>query len=287
MNILITGATGNVGREVIKAIFPVSESDKVFAGVRDVDRQNDIFNQYPQLQFRAMDMEAIDTFDSSFSGIELVFLLRPPQISDAKKYFQPMIDAMVKAGVSKIIFLSVQGVENSSVIPHHKIEQIIRESALEYVFVRPSYFMQNIITTLYADIKKDRRIYIPAGKAKFLWIDAKNIGESVAVLINKFGEYKNNAYEITGTEKLTFQEAVDVINAVIDHPISYKSPNLLSFFMHKKKQGVAIPMIFVMIMLHYLNRFQKEPVVSDWYQKLTDNKPLTLREFIMREKDKF
>jgi len=82
-------------------------------------------------------------------------LLRPPQISDVKKYFAPLVETAKKSSIKHIVFLSVQGVDNSKIIPHHKIEKSIVDSKIIYTFLRPAYFMQNFTTTLRNDLVND------------------------------------------------------------------------------------------------------------------------------------
>ena len=82
-------------------------------------------------------------------------MLRPPQISDVKKYFAPLVETAKKSSIKHIVFLSVQGVDNSKIIPHHKIEKSIVDSKIIYTFLRPAYFMQNFTTTLRNDLVND------------------------------------------------------------------------------------------------------------------------------------
>jgi len=173
------------------------------------------------------------------------------------------------------------------VIPHNKIERLIQEYKLDYIFLRPSYFMQNLTTTLLEDIKTKKKIILPSGKAKFNWIDVENIGETSSVLLNKFSDYRKLAIELTGKENLDFFKVVDLLNASIKSPISFLSVSPFKFYKIKKKEGMIKGMIIVMIMLHFLPRFQKEPVISDNYEKITGKKPTSLGEFIEREKIKF
>ena len=147
--------------------------------------------------------------------------------------------------------------------------------------------MQNLTTTLLDDIKTKRQIILPSGKAKFNWIDIENIGETCSVLLNEFSDYRNRAIELTGKENINFFKVVDLINASINRPIRFTSVSPFEFYKIKKKEGMIIGMIIVMIMLHFLPRFQKEPVISDNYEKITEQKPTGLSEFIEREKLKF
>jgi len=286
-SILITGATGNIGVEVIRFLLTAGGPHRIIAGVRNIEMAKHVFAGYPALEYVHFDFDHQDTFEGALTGIDRVFLLRPPHISDVGKYFSPLISAFQQKGIREIVFLSVQGAEKSRVIPHNKIERLIIQSGLEYIFLRPGYFMQNLTTTLMPDIRTKREIILPAGHAKFNWIDIVNIGEAAAILLNKFSTYKNQAYEITGLENETFADVTAIINSIIDQPIHYRDVSLLRFFRIKNQAGMAKGMIIVMMLLHYLPRFQHEPPVSDVYQKLTGKEPTTLKAFIEREKQKF
>jgi uncharacterized protein YbjT (DUF2867 family) len=285
--ILITGATGNVGKEVIRFLDGNYTEIQLIAGVRNIARLNPFFKKYPQISFVTFDFEKSDTFDQALENIDTIFLIRPPHISDVHTYFSPLIDKIKQKGIHQIVFLSVQGVEISKIIPHNQIEKLIRESKLDYIFLRPGYFMQNLTTTLLKDIQLKRQIILPAGKAKFNWIDIENIGETAAKLLVLFETYKNTAIELTGYENDNFYSVADKLNEVLEDKIVYINTNPLKFYQIKKKEGIPTGMIIVMIMLHLLPRFQKEPLITESYERITGKMPTTLREFIQREKNKF
>jgi uncharacterized protein YbjT (DUF2867 family) len=285
--ILVSGATGNVGKEVIRALQESDTTHEITCGVRNPEESREAFPDTPQLKHIAFDFEKPETFDNALLGQDRIFLLRPPQISSVEKYFRPLMQAMRRHRVREVVFLSVQGVEQSSVIPHYQIEKLIREYAFSFVFLRPGYFMQNLETALYHDIRKKKKIVIPAGNARFNWVDTYDIGNAAAEVLNHFEQYRSRAFDITGPENLTFKQVSDVLGLISGTEINYESPNLISFFSRKKKDGVATPFILVMIMLHYLPRFQKPPRISDAVYKLTGKQPNYIEDYLKREKDKF
>jgi uncharacterized protein YbjT (DUF2867 family) len=284
--ILITGATGNMGAEVIRFLFENNSPNRIVAGVRDVEKARGVFSDFPKLELVPFDFEDSSTFDKALSTTDRVFLLRPPHISDVDKYFRPLFESFLKNKVKEVVFLSVQGAESSKVIPHNKIERLIKEYGLNYIFLRPAYFMQNLTTTLKHDIQTEREIILPAGKAKFNWIDVKNIGEAGAILLDHFSEYSNTAFDIMGYENMSFEEVTSKINAIIENPVRYRNVNPFRFYKIKSQQGVKTGMIIVMILLHFLPRFQKEPSISHFYEQLTGKKPTDLATFIKRESEK-
>ncbi len=282
--ILITGASGNVGQEVLHYLLELNNHYEVFAAVRNLKKSKQTFKHYPTLQYRKFDFEDEATHRDSFEKIDLLFLLRPPHLSDVESVFKPLLKTVKKKGVTKIVFLSVQGAEKSKVIPHNKIEKLIRELGFDYIFVRPSYFMQNLTTNLLPEIVKKKTITLPSGKAKFNWIDVKNIGEATAKLIIQIEKYQNQAYEITGTENKNFGEVASLITGITGIHIKFESINPISFYFRKKKEGMESGFALVMTMLHFLPRLQAEPAISDNYRRLTGKPPTSLKAFLKRNK---
>ncbi len=141
---------------MIKALCLQAHGLQVVAGVRDPVNSAGYFNK-AQVRCIRIDLEDTATFSPALRGVDILFLLRPPQISDVDRYFKPLLDPALVRKVKHIAFLSVQGVENSTIIPHHKIERLIRESGIPYTFLSPAYFMQNFTTTLRKDLVEHDR----------------------------------------------------------------------------------------------------------------------------------
>lgn len=285
--ILITGATGNIGLEVIRHMNGQSQEILVTAGVRNVENWNNEFASFSEIQPVTFDFEDPATFASALDGVDCVFLLRPPHISNVKKVFHPLIETLEKMRVKQVVFLSVQGVEKSAMIPHHKIEKRILQGSLDYIFLRPAYFMQNLTTTLLDDVRVRDTIMLPAGKGIFNWIDAQDIGAVAAEVIRRFDTHKNTAIDITGSENMSFDEVAQKMSHIIGRPIVFDNANVVRFYRTRKRQGMKSAMILVMIMLHFLPQFQKPPRISNACEAITGKKPTTLELFLKRERSLF
>lgn len=279
--ILIIGASGNVGLAVVHGLYEKYAGQfRIIAALRNPDKEVKVFAAYTDLEYRRFDFEDFASMRNALEGVDMVFLLRPPAIANVKKYFHPLIDAIKEEGIQALMFLSVQGAEKSSIIPHHKIEKYIQQKEIPYIFLRPSYFMQNLTTTLKKDIQEKQEIYLPAGRAKFTWVDVADIGKVAAVLLAEFEDYKNQAVEITGEDQANFETVATILSKHLKHEIKYRSPNLWSFYWRKRKEGMPSAFVFVMIMLHYLPRFQNVAPLSDAVIRLTKDAPKSLDDFI-------
>ncbi len=281
--LLITGATGNVGMEVIRALHQEGCSLELTAGVRDIHKDYSMLTSLG-CRITRFDFTAVDSYRQALADCDILFLLRPPQISQVKRYFQPLVEMAKASGVKHIVFLSVQGAENSRLIPHHKIEALVRKSGIPYTFLRPAYFMQNFTTTLRKDIINHHHIFLPAGNTLFTLIDVRDIGCAAARVLQNTELHLNKAYDLTSNEKLNFQQMAEKISSITGISIQYQSPGPFRFFLVKRKEGQPVMLILVMIMLHYLPRFQKQPPLSDAVYKLTGTQPVGFDQFLADNK---
>lgn len=267
--ILLTGASGNVGRAILESLRD-AHGMTVFRASHGSLAANELFFDFNDLRRSA----------ESLTDIDVLFLLRPPQLADTKKYFAPLIDTCQSKKIKHIVFLSVQGADAHAVIPHAKIEKLIVRSGIDHTFIRPSYFMQNLTTTLKDDIREHSRIVLPAGGASFLWVDVLDVGKAIAAVLRDVTAHRGRIYTITGSELLDFATVAAMLSRVLGRTIHYSSPDPLRFYLHKRRAGLSAAFIFVMLMLHVMPRFERAPPVTADLRHLTGDEPNTLAAFI-------
>ncbi len=281
MKLLLTGATGNVGRATLAALLvrPTPHLT-VVAGVRELMKEA---KEAPRIQQRVFDFEAPATWAAALSGIDTVFLLRPPQLADVTGTFAPLVAAMVAAGVGHVVLLSVQGAENNAIIPHRRIEKLLLASGLGWTFLRPSYFMQNLTTTLRVGLETHHRIRLPAGQTPFRWIDVADIGRVAAVVLRDPAAHTGQAYDLTGDELTDFGTVCQLISRLTGVPVRYEPIGPLRFLWEQHRAHQPLMYGLVLVMLHWLPRFFAPPPAADTVRRLTGQPPGTLAAFIERE----
>lgn len=278
--ILVTGATGNVGRAVLDALAALPDFGTelaVTAGLRDPARLP------PALAARGVrvvrfDLEDAATFASALAPGQRVFLLRPPQLAKGAPFVAFVAEA-ARRGVGFLVFLSVQGVEKSSVIPHHKIEKLIAASGIPYCFLRPGYFMENLTTVLRDELRAGALV-LPAGRAPFNWIGVADIGRVAARVLADPGAHHGAKYDLTGPENLSFPEVLARIERLLGRTIRYDSPGPLRFLYRRWRAKQPLGYAAVVLLLHYLPRFQAAPPLSDAVARITGRPPATIDELI-------
>ena len=138
--------------------------------------------------------------------------------------------------------------------------------------------------SLHHDLVVNKRIFLPAGNAKFTIVGVGDVGDVAAVIIVNSTKHINKSYELTNNEKLTFEEMATQLSDGLATKITYESPNLFEFYWTKTKEKMPFMLIMVMIMLHYLPRFQKEPNNTEWVKNVIGREPITFNQFIKDNK---
>lgn len=275
MKILVTGASGNVGKYVTKELLQMDE-EVVVAGT-DKNRLKKIYGDKTECVI--LDFTKPETFENALANVDRVFLMRPPHLGNPEDLY-PFIESMKSHGIQLVSFLSLMGVEKNPIPPHHKIEKYIEESGTPYSHIRPGFFMQNISGVHATEIREKNEIFIPAGRSKTSFIDAADIGLSIATVLHKAWEYKNTTHTITGPESLDYFQIAEILSQVTNREITYENPGFLKYRSYYiKKRGLDKKYVNVTMALYFMTRMGTAKSVTDEFQRLTGKKARTFKEF--------
>lgn len=272
--ILVTGAPGNVGSEVVHQL--LAEGHIVRVAAFDTERAYAAFGD--SVQIVHFDFLKPETFAQTFDGMERMFLVRPPALSNVSRDIAPAIWAAVNAGVQHVVFLSIQGVENNRVVPHYKIEQLLLRTGVDYTFLRAGFFMQNLSTTHRDEIRDRDEIDLPVGKAKTSFIDARDIAAVACRALTETG-HAGRKYTITGAEALDYDEVAVKLSAALGRAICYTRPSTLTFLWRQLKSGQQLGYALVMTALYTITRFGNAEAVTDDVAMVLGRAPISFDQF--------
>ena len=118
--IFVTGASGNVGRLVLRRLRQLAQPVRVGAYSQHAD------NTEPSVESVRFDFLDPSTFDAAVAGCAGVFLLGPPAISSTRQTLNVFLDVVRRHGASRVVFISVAGAGKNPLVPHHAVEQHLR-----------------------------------------------------------------------------------------------------------------------------------------------------------------
>jgi uncharacterized protein YbjT (DUF2867 family) len=278
--VLVTGATGTVGSAVCAALRQRGRT--VRAASRHPERL-----QEAGVERVPFDFEDPRTWSSAFRGVRTMFLVRPPALGRVSD-FEPALRAGISAGLRHVVFLSVQGADRLAVLPHARIEAWLRSSPLSWTFLRPSFFDQNLITVHGPAIRRFSELVMPAGRGRTAFIDAVDLAEIAAGVLNDPDPHRGSAYTLTGTEALTYGEVAGIMTAVLSRTIRYRQPGLARYVVRARRDiGLSTGMTIATSIVYTTARLGIAGSLTGDAAELLGHDPGTMTEFITREQNAF
>jgi uncharacterized protein YbjT (DUF2867 family) len=213
--ILVTGATGTVGREVVALL--VASGQKVRALSRDPSKAK--FD--PRVEVVLGEFGKPESLAVALEGVESAFSLGlGPQLG---VWEGNLAEAAKKAGVRRIVKLSVLGagsdLRNAISEWHEAGEKAIQDSGVAWTFVRPGGFMSNALFWAPA-IKAQGKVFSNFGDGKLPPIHPRDIA-AVAVKALTSAGHEGKAYSVTGSELLGIGDEVQILSKAVGRPIQY------------------------------------------------------------------
>jgi uncharacterized protein YbjT (DUF2867 family) len=204
--ILVTGATGNAGREVARALAAAGHP------VRALTRDPATARLPPGVAAVRGDLTAPDTLDGAFDDVSAVFLLAGyPDVPG-------LLARMADAEVRRVVLLSTGAVENGNldnyVVRFNVVsEAAVRDSALTWTVLRPSGFMSNALRWL-PQLRDGDTVREPFADLPVAVIDPFDIGAAAALALTE-EEHAGRSYRLTGPQSLRPGERLDILGQVL------------------------------------------------------------------------
>ncbi|MEU8222407.1 NAD(P)H-binding protein [Kribbella sp. NPDC048915] len=209
--IVITGATGNVGRPLVQTLSAAGED--VVAVSRHAAPSG---NTDPNVSHFAADLNSPESLAPVLDGAKAIFLLTPPDFL-AGGNLHEVLEVVRGAGVPRVVFLSSQGVGTQR---HPSVfEDAVTGSGLEWTILRPGNFASNAYA--WADsIRTQRAMAAPFADVALPVVDPQDIAEVAAAALLESG-HANAVYTLTGPAAITPRRQAEIIQEVIGTPIAF------------------------------------------------------------------
>lgn len=216
--ILITGASGTVGRAVLEEM---RRSGKPF---RAMYRGEEDKRKAPSgVSVVTADFANKESLRRALDGVDTLFLVCSP-IPQLVELESNVIDASRKAGVKHVVQNSALGAgDYPKSFPswHRVVEDNLKASGMEYTILRPNGFMQNIVAYNAPSIRAEGAFYAAMGNAKTSLIDVRDVGTAAANVLNQPVAHARKTYDLNGPEAVSNEEIAKRISRISGREVKY------------------------------------------------------------------
>ena len=216
--ILVTGATGTNGSEIVKLL--AGQNVPVRAMVRNRNRASAV--TAPNVEVVEGDFDRPETLLTALNGVDRAFL-----VTNSSEHAEAQQLAFVKAakqsGVAHIVKLSQWAASAYSPVRflryHAAVEAAIQASGMAYTFLRPNLFMQGLLN-FQSTITTQNAFYVAIGDAKVSAVDVRDIADVAVAALTETG-HEGKIYDLTGPQALTHTEMAQYLTAAIGRQITF------------------------------------------------------------------
>ena len=214
--ILVTGATGTVGSEVLR-LLKGRDGIQVRAALRNLQKKDSVAG--PNVEPVLLDYDKPATFAAACQGADAIFIV-PPFSPNGVEQAKAFIDAARAAGVRHVVKLSViRSIGDITVRRWHEaINDHLKKSGMTWTILLPGGFMQNFVET--AAPGPDGNLYAPAGDSASAFIDVRDIAEVAAKALTEPG-HVGREYTLTGPADVSYAEVAAMMSEASGRAIRF------------------------------------------------------------------
>ncbi len=280
--ILITGATGNLGKATIERLLQMVPANQIVGFGRDENKNDDLANR---IEMRYGDFDDIPSVDHAMKDVAKVLLI---STVDHHRYQQHrnVIDAAKRAGVKHISYTSVAinnvsaSLVRSHMESHVQTEDYIKSSGLSYIIFRNSLYA-DVIPMYVGEQVFEKGIYLPAGNGKVAFALRTEMGEGIANAMMQKGD-DSRIYQITGGELYSFSDVARALSEMSGRAIAFVDADPSTFQEKLKQLGVPDRIIAIVSGFAGDIRNKQYEIQSNDLEQLLGRRPSTLLEALRR-----
>jgi uncharacterized protein YbjT (DUF2867 family) len=284
--ILVTGATGTIGKQVVRALR--ERGLDVRAGARTPESLQDL--KALGAETVRIDWDDQASLEAAFAGIDRVFLLTP-FVEDDLPHVKAGVAAARAAGVSFILRMSAAGADPSSpaALPRHhgQGENLVKESGIRWAVIQPNFFQDNFVNYQAGSIKAQGAFYGAGGEGKTAYISSSDVGASAAAILAAPDKHGSQTYVLTGPEALSDGEAARLLGALLGREVKFVNLGPDDLAAGLRSQGTPEWQVQALLFLETVKANGWASAVSPAVEQITGRAPENVRSFLERNKARF
>jgi len=274
--ILVTGASGNVGKAVLNEVARSGAKHKAM-----YRSANEAANAPAGTQPIIADFAKKETLAPALRDVDAVYLVCSP-IPDLVQLETNMIDACVIAGVKHIVLNSALGAgDYSKSYPswHRKVEDKLKSTGISFTILRPNSFHQNVVAFFAPSIRAQGVFYGSMRNARVSFLDVRDIAV-VAAKALAASEHSGKTYELNGPEALTYAELAEKISKHAARAVQYVDIPVEAQRKAMLEQGMPAWQVDALLDLQEYYASGKGGTVDQLLPKLLGRAPITMDRFL-------
>jgi len=281
--IIITGATGLLGKKITEQLIEMVPAEKIGLSVRDA-KKAESFNALG-IRVREGDFESFDSLKYAFEGASQVLIIS----SNARVYggdtiaqHKTAIDAAKAVGAQRIVYTSHMAANDHSAFPpmldHAQTEELLAQSGIEWTALRNGFYANSGIDML-TNLLKNGNIKTPRD-GKISWTAHDDLAKAAAIILAKEGLYNGATPPLTATESLDLRDLINLVSKASGKTITHQTLTDEEYRQQMKEAGTPSHVVDIALGLFLASRSGEFEQVDPTLEQLIGHKPISMQSLV-------
>lgn len=280
--ILVTGASGHLGRRVVELLLENAQGE-IVAATRNPEKLADFAQR--GVSVRYADFDKPETLVEAFAGVDRLLLISTDMLAVPGQRLQQhrnAVHAAEKAGVQHVVYTSLINPDAESPIPfagdHRGTEAALAESKLGWTVLRENFYAEVLLGSLPASVQMGQ-LFSAAGDGKTAYITREDCARAAAAALTSNFEGRRTL-DITGPEALSQADLARIVSEISGQPVTYVPITLEVAIQNLVAVGLPQPIAEVYVSIDMAIAEDRYGSVSSSVEDLTGRKPMSIAEFL-------
>lgn len=279
--IAITGATGQLGSQIVAQLTKKVNPSEIVAIVRDEQKASGL--KELGVNVRVADYHNTEALKNALSGVDKLMLVSSSDFNDRLQQHKNVVDAAKNAGVKHIVYTGVSMNDvNTSVLKdfmtdHYQTDEHIKNSGIDYTLLQHNLYADVVPMFLGPNVT-ETGIFFPAGNGKVPFALRSEMAEAAANVLASNDEHNNKTYRISSNESYDFNTIADAIGKATGKSVSYTDADPAQF--EGILKGANLPEHIIGMTIGFATAMKNNDfdVVSNDLETLLGRKPANAQE---------
>ncbi|WP_375758417.1 NAD(P)H-binding protein [Corallococcus exercitus] len=287
--IVVTGATGQLGRLIVENLITRVPADRVAVSVRDVRKAQDLAAR--GVRVRRGDFADPASLAHAFEGASQVLMVSSNARAtggDTLAQHRAAIDAARAAGARRIVYTSHMAASRSSAFPpmldHAATEQMLGESGLAWTALRNGFYASSAVFLLAKGLQTG--VFEAPTDGKVSWTTHADLAEAAAVILTNEGRYDGPTPPLTASQALDFEALCELASSVLGSPLRRSTVPEDEMRAKLVASGMPASAVAISLGLYRASRDGEFAPVDPTLRELLGRAPTNMREVLTEKLDR-
>ena len=281
--ILVTGATGHLGKAVVENLLQRNEASNIAVIARDPAKLENLSQR--GVDVRRGDYNDTASLVEAFRGIDKLYFVSSSDLQARGEQQLNVVKAAKEAGVKHVFYTSFQRKDETSASPiafiaesHIETEKALLASGMKYTILRHGLYSDMLPMYMGEKVIESGVIYQPAGEGKVAFATRNDMAEAGAILL--LGkDHENKTYNIAGSELISYHDVARFLSEITGKTITYVSPSAEEFRTLLKS---GVPEMYVNLFAGFAEaiRVGEFAAADPTLEKILGRKLVSVKEFL-------